>query len=80
MWPPGAIYESTDRDRSNIKLADNTRIHSGDRIDVVGELITRSGLPQGGNPDSAWGSFAGFCLGGDKEDAEILRAVSVARP
>jgi hypothetical protein len=79
VWPPGASYESTGEHQSNIRLADNTRIFPGDRLDVTGELITRSGLPQGGNPDTQWGSHARFCLGPTKHDAEILRAVSATR-
>lgn len=78
VWPPGASYESAGERQSNIRLADSTRILPGDRIDVVGELITRSGLPQGDNTDTQWGSQARFCLGPIKHDAEILRAVSVA--
>ncbi len=79
VWPPGASYESTGEHQSTIRLADNTRISPGERINVVGELISRSGLPQGDNPDSQWGSQARFCLGPAKHDAEILRAVSVTR-
>ncbi|MFT4296598.1 MAG: hypothetical protein QM582_14415 [Micropruina sp.] len=56
VWPPGAAYESTGESQSNIRLADGTRIFHGDRIDVMGELITRSRLPQGDNIDSQWGS------------------------
>lgn len=77
VWPPGASYESTDQHQSNIRLGDNRRVFPGDRIEVVGELITRSGLPQGDNTNTLWGSHARFCLGPDKHDAEILRAVSV---
>lgn len=77
MWPPGASYESAGERQSNIRLADNTRILPGDRIEVVGEFITRSQLPQGDNTDSQWGSQARFCLGPAEHNAEILRAVSV---
>lgn len=77
VWPPGASYESTDQHQSNIRLADNRRVLPGDRIEVVGELITRSGLPQGDNTSTLWGSHAGFCLGPTKHDGEILRAATV---
>jgi hypothetical protein len=77
VWPPGASYESTGEHQSNIRLGDNRRVFPGDRIEVVGELITRSGLPQGDDANTLWGSHAGFCLGPTKHDGEILRAVTV---
>lgn len=78
VWPPGAVYQSTGEHESNIQLADRTKVMPGDEIEIVGELMTRSGLPQGNRPLAAiWASFADFCLG-DRREPEILRAESVA--
>ncbi len=78
VWPPGAVYQSTGEHESNIELADGTKVMPGDEVEIVGELMTRGGLPQGDRPEATiWGSHAGFCLSDTRREPEILRAESV---
>jgi hypothetical protein len=57
-----------------VKLADGTVIDIGDRIELVGQAQTRNELPDGDNPDSMWGAFAGFCFNAPVADDEVFRA------
>ncbi|MGC3994705.1 MAG: hypothetical protein QM779_11430 [Propionicimonas sp.] len=79
VWPPGATYHALDEHTNEIRLADGTQVQDGARIEIVGQLITRADLPDGGNSDSMWGSHAGFCLGATTKDPEIVRAETVAK-
>lgn len=77
VWPPGATYESTDQDDSSIRLFDGTKVEPGDHVQITGELLTISDLPEGANPDSMWGAHSRFCFLNTEGESEILRAESV---
>lgn len=78
VWPPGATYVPVDEHINRVRLADGAPVNAGDRVEIVGELISRSGLPDGAEANSMWGTHAGFCLGNEIRDAEILRAETVS--
>jgi hypothetical protein len=78
IWPEGAeqafVRPPKDYDSGSVKLADGTVIDIGDRIELVGQAQTRNELPDGDNPDSMWGAFAGFCFNAPVADDEVFRA------
>jgi hypothetical protein len=78
VWPAGATYVAIDEHTNQIRLAGGAVVSAGDRVEIVGELMSRSGLPDGGISDSMWGAHAGFCLGREGRYAEILRAETVS--
>ncbi|MFV0451763.1 MAG: hypothetical protein ACK5LS_05870 [Propioniciclava sp.] len=77
VWPPGA-EQMSDAQGAAIRLADGTILRHDSPVDIEGEVMTRAGLPEGGDPDSMWGAYSGFCLGTEiNNDREILRAATV---
>ena len=72
IWPEGSTWEAPD-----MVLHDGTHVTTGDQIDVTGQLMVRSELPDGDSPDSQWGSQSNYCLGPAVKAEEILRAKSI---
>ncbi|NHB85081.1 hypothetical protein G7085_11920 [Tessaracoccus sp. HDW20] len=72
IWPEGTRWEAP-----HMILPDGAHVTTGDRIDVTGQTLVRSELPDGDNPDGKWGSQSGFCLGPAVKADEILRAAGI---
>lgn len=78
VWPPGASKRPAADGASEVVLGNGQVVRNGDRVEIVGELINRAGLPQGDISGSMWEAHARFCLGDEVRDPEVVRAESVA--
>lgn len=74
VWPEGSQRES---ESSGLSLADGQVVRTGDDVEVIGQLQTRSALPGGEDPESSWGALAQFCLGAAVVEDELIRATEV---
>lgn len=74
VWPEGSQRES---EGSGLSLADGQMVRTGDDVEVIGQLQTRSALPDGEDPESSWGALAQFCLGAAVVEDELIRATVV---
>lgn len=57
VWPEG-----TSADDDGVVWPSGKRSIPGDSITLTGYVTTRNALPSGDDPDSMWGSKAGFCI------------------
>jgi hypothetical protein len=70
VWPAEA-RQSDD----GVILGDGEQVGDGDRLEAIGSLVALSDLPDGGNPDSYFGAYGGFCGAGERG---VLVIVGVA--
>ena len=73
VWPDAA---HSDRDDGGRVVLDGGEVVSdGSALSAKGALIALDDLPDGGNPDSYFGSYGGFC-GADSKGVMLLTAVA----
>lgn len=61
VWPATARQDGAD-----VVLDSGARLGDGDTLVGEGAVLALADLPAGGNPDSFFGSFGGFCDAGER--------------
>ncbi|MDQ0612825.1 hypothetical protein QF046_000466 [Microbacterium sp. W4I4] len=73
VWPDAA--ESDRDDGGRVVLDGGEVVSDGSALSAEGALIALADLPDGGNPDSYFGAYGGFCDAGS-EGVMLLTAVA----